>query len=153
MGTLLWWSCQSPVAHNCGLLNHPNHFCRGMFKLMQNLMQICCSTHSVILNVMITQYTCSFNGVHCPVNGVHWLVQWSHHCSYMHTPVPSPWLPGYISVMYSSCYINKSWTFPRQSLYIYLHHLYLCLCLCLCLYLCLFLYLSISISISGVWQK
>ena len=31
--------------------------------LMQNLMQICCSAPSVILNVMATQYTCSLNGV------------------------------------------------------------------------------------------
>ena len=32
-GTLLWWSCQSAVAHICGLLNHPNSFHAGMFKL------------------------------------------------------------------------------------------------------------------------
>ena len=32
-GMLLWWSCQSPVAHSCGLLNHLNTFCGGMFKL------------------------------------------------------------------------------------------------------------------------
>ena len=32
-GTLSWWSCQSPVAHSCGLLNHWNSFHRGMFKL------------------------------------------------------------------------------------------------------------------------
>ena len=32
-GTLLRWSCQSPIAHSCGLLNHLNSFCRGMFKL------------------------------------------------------------------------------------------------------------------------
>ena len=31
-GTLSWWSCQSPVAHSCGLLNHLNSFCGGMFK-------------------------------------------------------------------------------------------------------------------------
>ena len=29
--------------------------------LMQNLMQICCFTCSVLLNVMATQYTCSLN--------------------------------------------------------------------------------------------
>ena len=34
--------------------------------LMQTLMQICYSTHSVILNVMATQYKCSLNGVYCP---------------------------------------------------------------------------------------
>ena len=32
-GTLVWRSCQSPVAYSCGLLNHLNSFCRGMFKL------------------------------------------------------------------------------------------------------------------------
>ena len=63
--------------------------------LMQNLMQIHCSTWSAILNVMATQYTCSLSSVYCP----HWLVQWSWHCSHMHIPVHSPWLPGYIDVM------------------------------------------------------
>ena len=38
--------------------------------LMQNLMQICCSVHLVILNVMATQYTCPLNDIDCP----HWLV-------------------------------------------------------------------------------
>ena len=62
--------------------------------LTQNLMQICYSTCSVILNATATQYTCSLNGVYRP----HWLVQWSHHCSRMCIPVHSPWLPGYINV-------------------------------------------------------
>ena len=59
--------------------------------LKQNLMEICCSTQSVILNVMVTQYTCSLKGIY-----LHWLVQWSCHCSHVHIPVHSPWLPGYI---------------------------------------------------------
>ena len=62
--------------------------------LMQTLMQICCSTHSVILNVTATQYTCSLNVIYNP----HWLVQWNHHCSHMCIPVHSPWLPGYFDV-------------------------------------------------------
>ena len=62
--------------------------------LMQNLMQIFFSTHSVILNVTATQYTCSLKGVYHP----HWLVQWSCHCSHMCIPVHSPWLPGYNDV-------------------------------------------------------
>ena len=33
VGGLLWWSCQSPVAHSCSLLNHLDSFCTGMFKL------------------------------------------------------------------------------------------------------------------------
>ena len=32
-GVLLWWSCQSPVAHSCSLLNYPNSFHRGLLKL------------------------------------------------------------------------------------------------------------------------
>ena len=62
--------------------------------LMQNLMQIHCSSLSVILNVTATQYTCSLNGIYHP----HWLVQWIHHCSYMCISVHSPWLPGYTDV-------------------------------------------------------
>ena len=62
---------------------------------MQNLMQIHCSTGLVILNATTTQYTCSLNSNYHP----HWLVQWSHHCSCMHIPVHSPWLPGYINVV------------------------------------------------------
>ena len=62
--------------------------------LTQNWMQICCSTRSVILNAMATQYTCSLNGGYRP----HWRVQWSHHGSCMCTPVYS-WLPGYTDVV------------------------------------------------------
>ena len=62
---------------------------------MQNLIQIRCSTHSVIYNVTATQYTCSLNSIYHP----HWLAQWSHHCSRMHIPVHSPGLPGYVNVM------------------------------------------------------
>ena len=102
----MWWSCQSPVAHSCGLLNHLNSFHRGMFKLKATLVQIHCSNHSVILNAWATQYTCSLNGVCCP----HWLVQWGCHYSLMHVPVHSPWLPGYISVSY----INNGWLLPRR---------------------------------------
>ena len=28
---LLWWSCRSPFAYRCGLLNHPNNFWEGKF--------------------------------------------------------------------------------------------------------------------------
>ena len=61
--------------------------------LLQNLMQIHCCNRSVILNVMVTRYTYSLNGIYHP----HWLVQWSHHCSHTNIPVHSPWLPGYIN--------------------------------------------------------
>ena len=79
------------VTNSCGLWNHWNREERSSFT--QNLMQICCSTCSVILNAMTTQCTCSLNVVYCP----HWLVQWSHHCSRMCIPVHSPGLPGDIN--------------------------------------------------------
>ena len=63
--------------------------------LMQNLMWICCSIRSVMLNVTATQYASSLNGIHHP----HWLGQWSHPRSRMRIPVHSPWVSGYIDVM------------------------------------------------------
>ena len=57
---------QLPIA--AAFLNISTEQCSG---LMQNLTQICCSTHSVTLNVTTTQYTCSLNGIYCP----RWLVQ------------------------------------------------------------------------------
>ena len=90
---LAWWSWQSLVSHSCGLLTHPNSFRGRMFKLHTKF-DVDCSTRSVILNAMATQYTCSLNGSYHP----HRLVQWSHHCSYMCVPVHSPWLPGYTDV-------------------------------------------------------
>ena len=65
--------------------------------LTQNIVQICCSSCSVILNVMTTQYTCLLNGIYHP----YWLIQWSHHCSCMCIPVHSPWLPGYMDVTHT----------------------------------------------------
>ena len=94
VGTLLWWSCQSPDAHSCSLLNHPNSFCGGMFKLITKF-DSDSLLYWLILNAMATQYTCSLKGIYHP----HWLVRWSRHCSYMCIPVHSPWLPVYINVM------------------------------------------------------
>ena len=93
-GMLLWWSCQSLVAHSCSLLSHLNSFRGGMFKLNAKF-EVDSLLYLVILNSMATQYTCSLNGIYRP----HWLVQWSWHCSCMCIPVHSLWLPGYISVM------------------------------------------------------
>ena len=62
VGTLSWWSCQSPVAHSCGFLNHPNTFCGGIFKLnrksdadllLYSLSHFKCDTHTVH---MLTQW-------------------------------------------------------------------------------------------------
>ena len=69
--------------------------------LMQNLMQICCCTCSVIFNVMATHSTYFLNSIYHH----HWLVQRSRHCSCMHMPVHSPWLPGYIDVAQAILFI------------------------------------------------
>ena len=110
VGALSWWSCQSPVAHSCAFRIIWIVSVEECPSLTQNLMQVYCSAHSVILNVTATQYTCSHSSVYCP----HWLVQWSRHCSHMHIPVHSPWLPGYINVcklflLYQQC-LDVFWT-------------------------------------------
>ena len=125
-GALLWWSCQSPAAHSCGLLNHPNSFLiiqtehsEECSSLMQIFLQIHCSTCPVILSVTATQYACSLNGIYHP----HWLVQWSRHCSHLCIPVHSPWLPVYSKVDPNcSHYINNG-RFSGQ----------ICVCVCVCI--------------------
>ena len=49
--------------------------------LMQNLMQIPCSTCWVILNEMATQYTCSLNGVYHPTTALYSEVVIVHTCA------------------------------------------------------------------------
>ena len=77
------------------LLNHPNSFCRGMFKLntkfdanllLYLLSHFDCDSHTV---PMLTQWCLP----------PHWPVQGSRHCSHLHISLHSPWLPGHINVM------------------------------------------------------
>ena len=112
VSSLSWWSCQSLVAHSCGLPNHPNSFCEGMFQLNAKFdadMLLYSLRH---LSVMPTQYACSLSGIYCPH-----LVRWGCHCSHMCIPVHSPWLPGYIDVQTVLVIINDGWTFSRQTSY------------------------------------
>lgn len=73
-----------------------------MFKLTTKF-DIDLLPYSAILNAMATQYIYSFNGVYHP----DWLVQWSRHCSHMHIPIHSPWLPGYMDVAQTILLILK----------------------------------------------
>ena len=101
--------------------------------LMRNLMQVHCSMHSVILNVMTTQYTWSLKGVYHP----HWLGRWSHHYSRIQHMYSSPLsLAARLHQGHANCshYINNSWTFPRQNIYV-----------CICMYTHI-IYLHISIK-------
>ena len=95
--------------------------------LMQNLMQIHCSTRSVILNVMATQNSCSLNIIYHP----HWLVQWSHHCSHMRIPVHSPWLPDYdvvqtvlIILTMAGLFLGSPHVTMKQYIYFYLKKIF-----------------------------
>ena len=105
-GALSWWSCQSPVAHRGGLLNHSNTFCGGMFSLNTKF-NVDSLLYLLILNAIATQYTCSLNKVYRP----HWLVQCSHHFPRMSIPVYSPWLPGYIDIAQTILVILTMGTF------------------------------------------
>ena len=89
---LSWWSCQSPVAHSCSLLNHLVEECPS---LMQNLMHIHYSTLS--FSIWRPHSTCAHSTV--SIQPPHWLAEQSRHCSHMHIPVYCPWLSGYINVM------------------------------------------------------
>ena len=68
----------------------------------------CSSWTQNLMQILLTQlfwmwqYTCSLNGISRP----HWLAQWSPHCSHMHIPVHSPWLPGYINVAQTILFVS-----------------------------------------------
>ena len=103
------------------LLNHPNSFCGGIFKLNAKFDADPLLYSLVILNVKATQYTCSLNWVYCP----HWLVQWNRHCSCMCIPVHPPWLPGYIDVAQTVLVILTIDGVFRADL------IYMCVCICM----------------------
>ena len=67
-GTLLQWSSrhQLPTAAAFWVIQIVQT--GECSSLTQNLMQIRCSTCSVILNVTATQYTCSLNSTYCPTD-------------------------------------------------------------------------------------
>ena len=94
VGTLSWWSCQSPVSYSCGLPNHLNSFHRGMFKLNSksdadsSLYSLSHFEWNGTTVRMLTQQ-------HLPP---HRLVQWNRYCSCMSIPVHTPWLPGHVDV-------------------------------------------------------
>ena len=88
-GMLLWWNCQSPVVHSCGLLNPLNGFCRGKFKLNAKF-------YAESLLCSLSNFECDGHTVHSSCNGIyhpHWLAQWSHHFSHICIPVCSLWMP------------------------------------------------------------
>ena len=95
VGALSWWSCQSPIAHRCGLLNHLNRFWGGMFKLNAKF-------DADLLLYLLSHFECDSHTIHMLTQWhvpFHWQIQWNCHCSHVCIPVHSPWLPGYIDVI------------------------------------------------------
>ena len=116
VGVLSWWSCQSPVAHSCSLLNHPNSFCGGMFKLNAK-------SDVDSLFYLLSHFECDGHTVHM-------LTQW-----HLLPPLTSTVKSSLFTHVHSSplslaarlhwycanyCgYINNGWTFSKQTLYIH----------------------------------
>ena len=113
VGGSWWWSCQSPVAHSCSLLNHLNCFHGGMFKLntkfdvdsfLYLLSHFEWYSHTVhmlrqwylLLPLTSTEKSSSFTHVHSsPLTIATRLYQW--HANHFH--------------------INNGWAFFRQTSY------------------------------------
>ena len=105
----LWWSCQSPVAHSCDLLNYPNSFCRGMFKLnakfdadllLYLLSHLECHAHSMA-STASTDKCSEVVIVHARAFQSTLLGCQVHQGCTNHFP-----------------YINNGWTFSRQATYV-----------------------------------
>ena len=114
-GTLSSWSCQSPGAHSCSLLNHLNSFCGEMFKLNSKF-----GSDSLLYSLIHFEYDS---------HTVHLLTQWclsppltSTEKSSLFTRVHSR--PHSLAARLhccganSSCYINNCSTFSWHTLYI-----------------------------------
>ena len=115
-GKLLWWSCQSPVAHSCGLLHHLNGFHGRMFKLNAKF------DADLLL--------CSLSHFECEGHTVYMLTQW-HLLPTLTSTVKSSLFTHAHSSPFSlaarshwcrtnhSHYINNGWTFSGQTSYIW----------------------------------
>ena len=79
---------------------------------MQNLVQICCSIRSVIVNVTATQYTCSLNGVPPPP-----LTSTVKSSLFTHAHSSPLSLAARLHQCHLNCsrYINNGWTFSGQT--------------------------------------
>ena len=94
VGTLSWWSCQSPVAQSCGLLNHLNSFCGRMFKLNAKFDADLLLYSLSHFESEDTKYTCSFSSVFTPLTST----------------VKSPLFTHVHSSSFSLAYINVAQT-------------------------------------------
>ena len=105
---LSWWSCQSPVDHSCGLLNNPNCFHRGMFKVN-------------------TKFECRFIALLAQSFWIGWSHSTHSHSTVSTAPLTTTVKSSLFTHVHSSplalaarlhqchtncsCHINNSWTF------------------------------------------
>ena len=111
----LSWSCQSPVAHSCCILNHPNNFHKEMFKRNAKF-------DADLLLYLLSHFECDSHTVHM-------LTQWclpppltstvkSLLFTYAHFS-PLSWAATLHLCHVSHChYINHGWAFSGQTFYI-----------------------------------
>ena len=109
-GTLLWFSCQSPFVHNCSLLNHPNSFHGGMFKLNTRF--------DADLLYLLSHFECDTHTVHMLTQQCLPLPLTSTVTSSLFTHAHSSplALAARLHQCHSnrSCYVNYGWIFSRQ---------------------------------------
>ena len=112
--TLLWWSCQSPVAHSCSLLSHLNSCCRGMFKLNSKL-------DADLLLYWLSHFECNSHTVQmltqqCLLPALTTTVK-SSLFMHVHSSPLSLAARLHRCPMNHSHYVNNVWTFPGQTWY------------------------------------
>ena len=107
-----WWSFRSPVAHSCGLLNHPNSFHGGTFKLKTKF-------DADLLPYWLSHFECDGHTVHMLTQG------------HLPPPLTSTVKSSLFTHAHSSplslvarlhwchtnhsCYIKSGWAFPGQT--------------------------------------
>ena len=120
VGALLWGSCPSPVAHSYGLLNHPNSFHGGMFKLHEK-----CDADSLLY--LLSHFECDGQTVHMftqwqlllPLTSTVKLPLFTHAHS---SPLS---LAARSQLCHANCShcSNNGWTFSGQTLYFKFVHI------------------------------
>ena len=113
-GTLFWWSCQSPVAQSCSLLNHLSSFHGGLFKLNTRF-------DADSLLYLLSHFECNSHMVHmltqqCLLPPLSSTVK-SSLFTQVHSSPLSLIARLHRSHANLSHYINNGWTFSGQTLY------------------------------------
>ena len=89
VGALLWWSCQSPIAHIYGLSNHPNSFHRSGNSFHRGRFKLLTKFDADLLLYSLSDFECDSYTVHM-------LIQ-------QHQPYPSSSLTNYSEVVIHAC--------------------------------------------------